>query len=91
MKPIGFPEQTRVWAANQPPYLPLPAYSDDRETISLWALTWVERIRILFTGRLWLRQLNFRQPLQPQSPSTRCPFGAPTTGEGETPEGDETL
>ena len=67
MKPIQFPEQTMVWAENQPPYLPLPAYTDDRETISLWALTWRERIRALFTGRLWLRQLNFGAALQPQA------------------------
>ncbi len=87
MKPIEFPEQTMVWAENQPPYLPLPAYSDDRETISLWALTWWERIRIVFTGRLWLRQLNFGNPLQPQSPSLQYPFTPSTTvttGEGET-------
>lgn len=32
MTPIEFPEQTIVWAKNQPPYLPLPAYTDERET-----------------------------------------------------------
>ena len=74
MKPIEFPEQTMVWAKDQPPYLPLPAYTDDRETISLWALTWRERIRALFTGRLWLRQLNLGNPLQPQVPSLQSPF-----------------
>ena len=74
MKPIKFPEQTMVWAENQPPYLPLPAYSNDQETISLWALTWRERLRILFTGRLWLRQLNFGRSLQPQKPSLESPF-----------------
>ena len=82
MKPIEFPEQTMVWAENQPPYLPLPAYTDDRETISLWAMTWRERIRALFTGRLWLRQLNLGNPLQPQVPSLQSPF-EPTTGEGD--------
>ncbi len=74
MKPIEFPEQTQIWAKNQPPYLPLPAYTNERETISLWALTWRERFAVLFTGRLWLRQLNFGQALQPQAPSTICPF-----------------
>lgn len=76
MKPISFPEQTRVWAENQPPYLPLPAYTDERQTISLWALSWRERLTVLLTGRLWLRQLNFGQPLQPQAPSTIRPFVA---------------
>ena len=61
MKPIEFPEQTTVWAENQPPYLPLPAYT------------------ILFTGRLWLRQLNFGKPLQPQKPFLETPFQVPFT------------
>lgn len=68
MKPVEFPEQTTVWAKDQPPYLPLPAYSNERETISCW------RLRVLFIGRLWLRQLNFGGALQPQAPSVECPF-----------------
>lgn len=74
MKPIEFPEQTQVWAKNQPPYLPLPAYVDGRDTITLWQLTWGERLRLLFMGRLWLRQLNCGQPLQPQLPTLDSPF-----------------
>ena len=52
MTPIQFPEQTDVWAANQPPYLPLPAFTDERQTISCWQLTWRERFTVLFFGRL---------------------------------------
>lgn len=74
MTPMKFPEHTVVWAEDQPPYLPLPAYTDERETITLWAMTWRERLRVLFTGRLWLRQLNFGQRLQPQAPTTEYPF-----------------
>lgn len=77
MKPLSFPEQTVVWAEDQPPYQPLPAYSNERETISLWGLTWRERLRVLFTGRLWLRQCNLGQPLQAQAPTTISPFIAP--------------
>ena len=82
MNPIGFPEQTIVWAENQPPYLPLPAYTDERETISLWSLSWRERLKVLFTGRLWLRQLNFGRALQPQALTVDCPFvrRAPPSG-----------
>jgi hypothetical protein len=76
MKPIEFPEQTIVWAKNQPPYLPLPAYTNDSETISCWSLTWRERLRVLWSGRLWLRQMNFGAPLQPQAPSVETPFTA---------------
>ena len=74
MIPIEFPEQTIVWAKNQPPYLPLPAYTNERETISCWALSWRERFRVLWTGRLWLRQMNFGQALQPQAPCIESPF-----------------
>lgn len=74
MKPVEFPQQTTVWAKNQPPYLPLPAYTNDKETISCWKLTLRERIKLLFGGRLWLRQMNFGEALQPQSPSIDTPF-----------------
>jgi hypothetical protein len=84
--PIEFPEQTVVWAKNQPPYLPLPAHTNERETISCWQLTWRERLTVLLKGRLWLRQLNFGEPLQPQCPSIETPFVAPTPPEKEQPE-----
>lgn len=79
-KPVEFPEQTIVWAKDQPPYRPLPAYTDERETISLWALTWRERFRVLFTGKVWLRQMNFGGALQPQLIEFESPF-APTESE----------
>lgn len=74
MKPIEFPEQTMVWAKDQPPYQPLPAYVNETETISCWRLTWRERLRVLVGGRLWLRQMNFGSALQPQCPSIESPF-----------------
>jgi hypothetical protein len=74
MNPIKFPEQTMVWAENQPPYLPLPAYVNERETISCWQLTWKERLKVLCFGRLWLRQMNFGSALQPQAPCVDSPF-----------------
>jgi hypothetical protein len=76
MTPIEFPEQTVIWAKDQPPYLPLPAFTSDTETISLWRLTWLERFHILLTGRLWLRQMNFGKRLQPQAPSVASPFSS---------------
>lgn len=78
MRPIKFPQQTVVWAEDQPPYLPLPAYTDASETISLWQLSWRERLTVLFKGCLWLRQMNFGRPLQPQMLSVETPFITPT-------------
>ena len=74
MRPIEFPEQTTVWAKNQPPYLPLPAFTNERETISCWRLTWPERLVVLWSGHIWLRQMNFGAVLQPQAPSVDSPF-----------------
>ena len=74
MIPVDFPESNRIWAKDQPEYLPLPAYSDEQQTVSCWALSWRERLWLLVTGRLWLRQLNFGKPLQPQALSAASPF-----------------
>ena len=74
MTPVEFPQQTVVWAKDQPPYIPLPAYTDAQQTISVWALTWKERLLVLMRGRVWLRQMNFGEPLQPQRPSIESPF-----------------
>ena len=74
MEPVKFPKHNVVYAENQPEYLDLPAYADTEESISCWKLGWFERLKILFTGTLWLRQLNFGQPLQPQLPQVNFPF-----------------
>lgn len=81
MKPIEFAEHNRVWAKDQPEYLPLPAYTDEVQTITCWSLTWRERFALLFRGRLWLSQMNFARPLQPQRPSVESPF-EPVEGTG---------
>lgn len=74
MRPIEFPEQTTVWAKNQPPFLPLPAFSNREETITLWQLTWRERFALLVRGRLWHRQVNFGAPLQALMMEVDSPF-----------------
>jgi hypothetical protein len=65
MQPMTFLGQTVVVAEHQPPYLPLPAYQDARQTISAWSLTFVERLRVLFGANVRVTQLNFGRPLQP--------------------------
>lgn len=68
MKPVSFPEQPVVYAQNQPQYQPLPAHVTDdavAAATSCWVLTRRERLRLLFTGRLWLTLTTFRHPLQP--------------------------
>ena len=67
---IEFPEQTVVMAKDQPEYRPLPAYWDDDDprgkVVCCWKLNWLERLKLLATGRLWHEVLTFNGPLQPQ-------------------------
>lgn len=69
MKPIEFKEQNTVFGEGQKEYLPLPAYVDpDPEgyVITCWRLSIKERLVVLLSGCLWLSQMSFHEPLQPQ-------------------------
>jgi hypothetical protein len=75
MKPITFDYVNTVFAENQPEYLPLPAHKTENGlVVTCWELTVRERIKILFTGRLWWTTHTFNHPLQPQSASIDSPF-----------------
>lgn len=74
MKPVAFHGHNTVWAKDQKPYLPLPAHNGiDGRVTTCWRLTAWERVKVLFSGRLWLQQLTFGSPLQPQKPSVERP------------------
>ena len=74
MKPVEFPECNVTFAEDQPEYLPLPTFTDGTQTVSCWKMTWWERIKVLITGKIWLMQMNFGQPLQPQLPCVDKPL-----------------
>ena len=75
MKPIKFAEANTTFAKDQPEYLPLPAHkSEDGQVISCWEPTLLERLKILFGGKLWILVLTFNQRLQPQLPMVNYPF-----------------
>ena len=66
MKQVGFKHQNIVFAKDQPEYQQLPALKLDTptgEVISCWKLTPKERIKIIFTGRIWLSLISFNKPL----------------------------
>ena len=66
MKTIKFEGCNVVFAKNQPEYLQLPALrNEDGEVITCWKLSFKERIKILFTGKIWLGILTFNKLLQP--------------------------
>jgi len=76
MKPIKFKEQNVVFAKNQPPYLPLPAFRDGvhgGRIIHCWKLSVIERIKIFFTGKLWIYVRTFNKP-HPIKPMVENPF-----------------
>lgn len=77
MKPIEFKKQNIVFAKNQTPYLPLPAYQDYEQggrIFHCWQLSLRERFKMLLTGKLWINVLNFKQPPQPIKPMANNPF-----------------
>jgi len=75
MKPIPFIHQNTVFAEDQPQYLSLPAYRTEEGAVTTcWQLTWWDRLWLLFTGRLWLCQMTFNDPLQPQCLTLTSPF-----------------
>lgn len=75
MTPIEFKGCNTVYGAGQKEYLPLPAHRGQISGMvtSCWKLTWRERWRVLVTGRLYLSQLTFGRPLQPQLPAVENP------------------
>jgi hypothetical protein len=58
MKPLEFEQQSVI--LNKPDDMTdeecgsLPIYSDGQQCISLWRMSWRERISSLFFGRVWL-------------------------------------
>ena len=72
MKPTKFKEQNCTYAQNQDEYGNLPAFKDDNSVIvSCWKLSFKERLRILFTGRIWLALWSFDKPLTPSYMTTK--------------------
>ena len=75
MEVIKFKECNVTFAENQPEYLPLPAHkTSDGIITSCWKLSFLERLRVALTGKLYLRILTFNQPLQPLKMSVNNPL-----------------
>jgi len=77
MIPIKFKEHNKIYAKDQKPYVPLPVFEDEvngGRVIHCWKLSLLEKIKILFTGKLWIYVANFKKPLQPIKPMVNNPF-----------------
>jgi hypothetical protein len=75
MKPINFKEHNAVYGEEQPEYIPLPVFVNDEdengEVVSCWNLSFTERVRLQFTGKIWLSLLTFHKPLTPSILTTQ--------------------
>lgn len=74
MKPVKFPEVNMTFAEDQPEYTPLPGYKDpgpSGEFIFCMKLSFLERIRVLFLGKIWCSLLTFNRPLTPSFHTTK--------------------
>lgn len=79
MQPTTFPESNVVYAKDQPEYRQLPAFRESQNpftVVSCWKLSFLERIRVFFTGKVWFSQLTFGHSLQPQLPTVEKPLRA---------------
>ena len=76
MKPTTFPEVNCVFGKNQPQYVSLPTFRnlEDGECTFCWKLSFKEKMKLLFTGKIWHIVLTFNQSLQPQLLTVDKPF-----------------
>jgi hypothetical protein len=74
MKILKFNECNTTYAKDQPEYLQLPAFrARDGRVATLWGLSFKDRIKVLFTGKIWLEVLTFNKPLLPLKVSADKP------------------
>ncbi len=69
MKSIQFKESNKTYAKNQAPYKPIDVLEDTGQVVSCWNLSILERLKVLFTGKVWLCLLTFGKPLTPSKMS----------------------
>ncbi len=77
MKPIKFKGMNITYAKGQKPYLPLPAFNHDdswESVTACWGMTFWERIKVLFTGEIWVTLPTFGKPLTPSKLEVDRPY-----------------
>ncbi len=68
MKAIKFQEANAEFAKDQPEYRALPAFvdGDNNIVVTCYKMSFCERLKVLFTGTVWLSVMTFGQKLSPQ-------------------------
>ena len=67
-EPIRFPEANFVWKGweadeTRDEVLDLHSYKDESQTISCWKMTFKERLKVLFSGNVWLHVIGHQPPV----------------------------
>lgn len=68
MKAKEFKHQNVVFAKDQQEYLPLPALKigdENGNVVFCMGMSFRERLKVLFTGKVWVNLLTFNKPLTP--------------------------
>jgi hypothetical protein len=71
MDPVKFKGHNLVLAENQEEYRPLPVCHEltgNGAMVCCWKLSFWERVKLLFKGKIFIRQLTFNMPFQPMLP-----------------------
>lgn len=71
MDPVKFKECNKVYAKDQPEYRAIDVLDDGKYVVSCWELSLWEKIKVLFTGKIWLSLLMFGNPLTPSLMTTK--------------------
>ncbi len=74
MKAIEFTGCNAIYAKGQPEYLDLPVHkAEDGLVTTCWELSFIDKIKVVLTGKIFLQVLTFNRPLQPLKMLVRKP------------------
>ena len=74
MKAIEFTGCNAIYAEGQPEYLNLPVHkAEDGLITTCWELSFIDRIKVVLKGKVFLQVLTFNKPLQPLRMLSRKP------------------
>ena len=72
MESLKFKECNIEIARDQPEYKSIHAWKDDSGTVVMcYKMSFKEKLRALFLGKIWLTRLTFNQDFQPMKISTQ--------------------